>query len=195
MIFNNQQMELAPEQFAAQLDRWYCKWAKANPRYFPLEDRLTQKANDIGYLEMADLAAITCVLGNPFNIRARVQNANTEDEIKEKTGQAIKHLDNPVSALEAMMSIKWWRRTYSSKTLRCICPRSYVALDSLLIQNISQSYLSSKNEVARYIQFIKLCQRILHEVSAPGPRRNNLWFLADVEIGLFQFVWDRGKIV
>ena len=70
-----------------------------------------------------------------------------------------------------------------------------MALDSLLIRNISQGHLESKDEVSRYIQFITLCKQILAHVSTSGPRQNDAWFLADVEIGFFQFVWDGGKVV
>ena len=188
-------MDLAPDVFAKHLPKWYDKWAKHNPQYFHLEEKLRQKADAVGYLEIVDLIAITHVLGNPFNIRARVQKANSEGEVKESTAQAIQHLNEPESALRAMLTIERWGRTYSTKTLRCVCPQSYVALDSLLIRNISSRYLSSNDEVGRYIQFVRLCQQIPQNVNVPGPRQNNLWFLADVEIGLFQFVWDGGRLI
>jgi len=191
---SREDMKLTPDQFAKHLPKSYDKWAKHNPRYFHLEEKLRQKADTVGYLEMADLIAITRVLGNPFNIRARLQSASSEDEVKQSTAEAIRHLGEPQSALRAILKIKRWGRTYSTKTLRCISPQNYVALDSLLIRNISPTYLSSKDEVDRYVQFIGLCQQILQKVNVPGPRHNNSWFLADVEIGLFQFVWDGGRL-
>jgi len=62
----------------------------------------------LGYLEIDDLVAITSVLGNPFNIANRVRKANTEDEIKDKTREAIQHLNNPAAALTYMMNIGQW---------------------------------------------------------------------------------------
>jgi hypothetical protein len=188
-------MNLTPEQFAKELPKWHQKWRKHNVAYFPLEERLTKKAHTLGYLEITDLVDITRTLGNPFNIANRVRRANSEDEIKEKTREAIRHLNNPAVALADMMSIKRWGRTYASKTLRCVCPSSYAALDNLLIRSIDSTYLPSRNEVARYCQFLDLCRRIQQIVSAPGPRKNGAWFLADIEIALFQFVWDKNKIV
>ena len=188
-------MNLTPEQFAKELAKWYQKWRKANPAYFPLEERLTNKAGTLGYLQITDLVEITRILGNPFNIANRVRKANTEDEITDKTREAIRHLSNPATALTHMMSIRRWGRTYASKTLRCICPSNYVALDSKLIQGINPSYLPSKNEVERYCQFLDLCRQIRRMVSVPGARENGAWFLADIEIALFQFVWDKNRIV
>jgi len=188
-------MNLAPEQFAKELPKWYHKYREHNPSYFPLEEHLTKKAQMLGYLEIDDLVDITRVLGNPFNIANRVRKANTEDEVREKTRQAIRHLSNPAAALTYMMCINRWGRTYASKTLRCICPSNYGALDSKLIQGINSNYLSSRDEVERYCQFLGLCRKIRQAVSVPGPRENGAWFLADVEVALFQFVWDKNKIV
>ena len=191
-------MRLTPNQFAKQLPKWYWIWREANPHYFPLEERLTHKADALGYLDMDDLVAITKVLGNPYNIGGKIQRVNTNDEVKEKSKEAIQQLNNPASALQSMMSIKRWGRTYASKTLRCICPSKYTALDSKLIRGINQSYLpSTNNEAKRYEEFLNLCQQIRQEVSEPGPSfRGGEWFLADIEIALFQFVWDKNnKIV
>ena len=188
-------MNFTLEQFAKELPKWYQKWRRANPNYFPVEERLTKKAHTLGYLEIDDLVAITYVLGNPHNIKGRVKKANTEDEIREKTREAIRYLDNPASALENMRSIRQWGLTFASKTLRCICPRNYGALDSKLHEGIDRRYFPSRNEVERYCQFLDLCREIQQMVSVPRPRENGAWFLADIEIALFQFVWGKNKIV
>ena len=169
-------MNLMPEQFAKELGKWYQKWRKHNLAYFPLEERLTKKAHNLGYLEITDLVDITCVLGNPFNIANRVRKANTKDEVKKKTREAIQHLSNPAAALTYMMSISRWGRTYASKTLRCICPSNYVALDSKLIQGINPSYLPSRNEVERYCQFLDFCQEIQQGILELGPGENAACF-------------------
>ena len=189
-------MRLTPNQFAKQLPKWYHIWKEANPNYFPLEKQLTQKAHAMGYLEMHDLVAIAKWGGNQYNIGGKIQRENTNDEVKEKTKEAIQQLNNPASALLSMMSIKRWGRTYASKTLRCVCPSKYAALDSKVIRGINQSYLpSTNNEVKRYVEFLNFCQQLRQEVSEPGPRKGE-WFLADIEIALFQFVWDKNnKIV
>ncbi len=191
-------MILTPNQFAKQLPKWYNIWREFNSDYFLLEERLMHKADTLGYLEMYDLVEITKVLGNPYNIGGKIQRENTNYEVKEKTKEAIQQLNNPASALQSMMSIKRWGRTYASKTLRCICPSKYAALDSKLIRGINQSYLpSTNNEARRYAEFLILCQQIRQEVSEHGPPfRGGEWFLADIEIALFQFIWDKNnKIV
>ena len=99
-------MKLTPNEFATQLPRWYLKWRNANIRYFPVEERLMQKARVVGYLELPDLVAVTEVLGNPYNIRGKVQRANTNEEVKEKIKEAIQHLNNPARALQSVMGIK-----------------------------------------------------------------------------------------
>ena len=190
-------MNLTPKQFAEELPKWYHKYCEHNAAYFLLEERLTKKAHTLGYLEITDLVEITRILGSryKFIIANNVHKGNTEDEIKDKTREAIQHLNNPAAALTHMMSISGWGRAYASKTLRCICPSNYVALDSLLIRSISSNYLPSKNEVERYCHFLDLCRQIRRMVSVPGARENGAWFLADIEIALFQFVWDKNRIV
>ena len=190
-------MILTPNQFAKQLPKWYDIWSEHNSDYFPLEHRLTQKALRVGYLEKADLVEITRVLGNPHNIRGRVRDGNSDASVIEKTKETIKNLANPATALMSMRSIYGLGLAYATKTLRCICPQNYVALDSKLHQGINRDYFPSSNEAKRYEEFLNFCQRIRQEVSEPGPPfRGGEWFLADIEIALFQFVWYRNnKIV
>ena len=187
-------MKLTPNEFAKQSKKWYRIWKEANPSYFPLEERLTQKARLLGYLEKADLVAITHVLGNPHNIRGRVHKANTEAEVREKTKVAIKNLANPAIAFMSMNGIKQWGLAYATKTLRCICPQNYVALDNKLHQGINRCYFPSSNEVKRYEEFLNFCRQVREKVPEPGPRKGE-WFVADIEIALFQFIWNSGEIV
>jgi peptidase E len=188
-------MRLTPKQFAKQLPKWYDIWEKANLCYFHLEKRLTQKALILGYLEKADLVAIAKWGGNQYNRAGKVQRENTDDEVRKKTKEAIKNLGNPASAFMKMQSIRQWGLSYATKTLRCISPQNYVALDNKLHQGINRCYFPSNNEVKRYIEFLNFCQQIRQKVSVPGPREGE-WFLADIEIALFQFVWDKhNKIV
>lgn len=187
-------MILTPNQFTKELSKWYEIYKKANPDYFLLEERLTQKARVRGYLDMGDLIAITQVLGNPYNIRGKIQKYNTPSEINEKTRKAIQSLDNPAEAFRNMRSISKWGLAYASKTLRCVCPSKYVALDSKLHEGIDRRYFPCSNEIERYIQFLKFCDQIQRQVSEAGPR-NGEWFLADIEIALWQFVWNNGRII
>ena len=182
-------MELTLDQFIEQVPHWYDIWAGANATYFPLEKRLTEKATSQGYLEIADLVDITYLLGNPHNIRGRMQRTNTEKYVIENTKNAIKNLDNATKALKCIRSINYWGLTYGSKTLRCMCPQKYGALDRVIINGIDPQYLPSRNNYDRYADFIHLCGQIRGKVIQPGPRKNGQWFIADIEIALFQFVW------
>ncbi len=197
-------MKLTPNEFAKQLPKWYYIWMEHNPHYLTLEKCLTHKADTLGYLEMDDLVEIIDVLGSRYNVimKRRLIDKNSDIAVMEKTREAIQKLDNPASALQSLMGstmgIKGWGLAYASKTLRCICPSRYAALDSKLIKGINQSYLpSTNNEAKRYVEFLNLCQQIRQEVSEPPPPfRGGEWFLADIEIALFQFIWDKNnKIV
>jgi len=187
-------MELTLDQFSQQVPHWYAVWAEANADYFPLEKRLTAKATSKGYLEMSDLVDITHALGNPHNVRGRMQRANTADDVAENTRNAMRNLDNPVQALRSICSIKCWGLTYGSKTLRCMCPREYGALDSVIICGVDPQYLPSRNNYERYADFIHLCRQIRGRVVQPNTaREEGLWFIADIEVALFQFLWGRAN--
>jgi len=186
-------MILTPGEFSKQISKWYEIWRNSNPNYFPLEARLTQKAHTVGYLEMDDLIAITRVLGNSYNRRGKVRRSNTNEDIKEKTGAAIRNLANPANAFLNVRCIREWGLTYATKTLRCVCPRNYSALDSKLHKGIDRKYFPSRDETKRYLEFLSFCEQIRKMVTEPGPREGGEWFIGDVEIALFQFVWDENN--
>jgi len=189
-------MELTSDRFIKQVPYWYGIYAGANPTYFSLEKRLTEKTASKGYLEIADLVDITYALGNPRNIRERMRRANTENDVIENTKNAIKNLDNPTKALKCICSIHHWGLTYGSKTLRCMCPQKYGALDSVIIDGIDPRYVPSRNNYDKYADFTHLCGQIRDTVVQSGPRKNGHWFIADIEMALFQFLWGgRNKIL
>lgn len=182
-------MILTPDQFAQQLPYWHHIWTTHNSLYFPVEQLLSEKARIVGYLDIADLVAITHVLGNPYNIRGRVQQANSESEVRDKTRQAILNLADPAAALTHILGIRQWGRAYASKTLSCICPRDYAALDSKVLQGVDSIYISARNEVERYVEFLEFCKAIRQMVTVSGPRDKGEWYIADVEVAFFQFLW------
>ena len=191
------QSALTPVEFAYRLPKYYEEYTKS--KYFPawvtLEKRLTKKAAEAGYISLSDLVEIARWGGNQYNRAGKVWRENTEEEVIAKTRHAVRNLDNPRIALEALLKIKQWGLTYASKTLRAISPQNYAALDSLLGKHIDECYLSETNVYELYVQFLRLCDQIRDDVSAGGPRKDMSWFLADVEMALFQFVWDGGEIV
>jgi hypothetical protein len=191
------QNSLTPLQFAYHLPKHYEGYTKGE--YFPgwvtLEERLTRKAAEVGYLNLSDLVEIAKWGRNQFGIAGRVRKENTEEEVITNTKDAIQNLNDPRIALESLLRIKQWGLTYASKTLRAVSPQNYAALDSLLREHISERYLSESNVYELYVQFLALCGQIRDDVSVGGPREDRSWFLADVEMALFQFVRDGGEIV
>lgn len=180
------------DQFIEQVPYWHGLWAETNASYFSLEERLTKKAASKGYLEISDLVEITYVLGNPHSVRGRMQSANAADAVVRNTRNAMKNLDNPAEALKCICSIKCWGLTYGSKTLRCMCPQRYGALDSVILEGVDPRYLPSRNNYERYADFIHLCGQIRDKVAQPNTaRKNGHWFVADIEVALFQFLWGR----
>jgi len=118
--------------------------------------------------------------------------SNTEDKVSQATKEAIKHINNPRDALLNLFSIKYMKLAYASKTLRCVCPQSYPACDvhtrkacEDLGLNIDDNDVESM--VAGYLWFIEICRRIMERVKGQGPRPEGAWFIADIEMALFQF--------
>ena len=187
---------LTPAQFARELPACYDEYTRSpySPGWFALEPRLTAKAVDPGYLNLEDLVEIAKWGGNQHGIAGRVFKANTDEDVIKATRGAIESLDDPRAALRAMLAIRQWGLTYGSKTLRAVCPQNYGALDSLLLDNIDRRYMPASEVTQLYVQFLRLCEDIRQGVAEPGPRQGK-WFIADVEMGLFQFVWNKNKIV
>lgn len=190
-------------EFSSQALKWYEQYTQSSyfVTYVKLEQRLSQKAMDKGYLEVVDLADIADWGGNQRGIKQRVQRGNSGDQVKQATTEAIRKLDSPSNALRAVLSINQWGLTYASKTLRFVCPRDYPALDQKLRKAINKTLLPTiydgniNSMVRGYLRFLELCRKIKHQVSVPGPRSAGEWFIADIEMAVFQFVWDGGRLM
>lgn len=191
------QNSLTPVQFAYNLPKYYEEYTRS--KYFStwvtLEKRLTKKAAEAGYLSLSDLIEIAKWGGNQYNRAGKVRRENTDEEVITNTKDAIQNLSNPRIALKALFNIKQWGLTYASKMLRAVLPQNYAALDSLLSEHISERYLSESNVYELYVQFLRLCSQIRDNITLGGPREDMSWFLPDVEMALFQFVWDGGEII
>lgn len=187
---------MTPAEFARHLPSLYVEYTQS--KYFPLwvalEAKLTAKAVNPGHLNLADLVEIAKWGGNQYNRAGKVKRANTDSNVVQMTKEAVQSLDDPRAALRAVLAIDQWGLTYASKTLRAVCPQHYAALDRLLLEHISRVHLPATEVTQLYSQFLSLCDAIRQAVSAPGPRQGK-WFIADVEMGLFQYVWDGNEIV
>lgn len=157
--------------------------------YVPLEAKLSAKAKNQGFLELEDLVDIVNWGGGQYGIPVRVKTNNSADSIIDATRQTILHLNNPLQAFRDLAPIKQWGPSYSTKTLRFICPEKYPAFDSYLRDNIKT--LPTKG----YMEFIDLCNWFKPRIKEKGPRQDGEWFIADIEMALFQFVSDGGQLV
>ncbi len=85
--------------------------------------------------------------------------------------------------------------SFATKTLRCLYPQNYGALDSKLLQWIDSTLLPRvHNETDLYLRFLELLRGLKQIVLPPRPSRrpNREWFIADIEMALFQFAWGPG---
>ena len=196
-------LSLTIEQFADELPDYYQRYTQSQyyKPYINLESKLSQKAINMGYLELADLADIAEWGGNQHAIKKRLQTHNSAEEVIFSTKKAIQQMENPAIALrELLVGINHWGLSYASKTLRFINPQSYPALDQKLRNNIDRSLLPRiydghiDSMVRGYLIFLGICQEIRSHVTASAPRSNR-WFIADIEMGLFQFAWDGCRLV
>ncbi len=197
----NRQLTLA--QFAVEVPRWYEKYAQSNPKYFPLEERISGKAIEQGCLTMGDVVEIVKWGSKRLGPRlsARIGRHNKDSDIEAKTGAAVRVLNNPEGlALRRLLGGKYGGiyglgLAFATKTLRCLCPQNYGVLDSKLRQAIDASLLPNiRNEIDLYLHFLELLRELKQMASPPGPSRrpNREWFIADVEMALFQFAWYPG---
>jgi len=190
-------------QFAGQAAKQYERYTQSQyfEEYVSLEGRLSEKATSTGYLELADLADIADWGGNQRGVKQRMVRSNTDDEVRQATAESIQNLNNPEGAIRAVLGIRQWGLTYGSKVLRFVDPENYVALDQKLRAGISKTLLPTiydgnfASMVHGYLRFLDICAEIQRQLSVPGPREGDKWFLADIEMALFQFVWDGGVLI
>ena len=196
-------LPLTIKQLADKLPEYYQRYTQSQyyETYINLESKLSQKAKNMGYLELTDLADIAEWGGNQHAIKKRLQAHNSPEEVIFSTKKAIQQMENPAIALrELLLGVNHWGLSYASKTLRFINPQNYPALDQKLRKNIDSSLLPRVYDghidsmVRGYLIFLSICQEIRSHVIASAPR-SNTWFMADIEMGLFQFVWDGGLLV
>lgn len=192
-------MNITRVQFTATLSEWYAMYGSWNPNLrkltADLEGSIPSKVNNLGYLDISDLVAIADWGGNQHDIKFKVQAQNTNEHVQNMTKQAIHYLNkgNWGDALQELRKIHSWGFTYSTKTLRFICPQNYPALDSEIRSHIK--VLTLKRNNASYMQFIELCEQIRKGSSRPGPRSGGLWWLADVDMALFAFTLDGNYLI
>jgi len=192
---------LTQQEFAVQIGYWYEKYTQAPhfQRYKNIERRLTKKVSDIGYLEPRDFLEIA-IWGSDeerHRLGTRICNNNTYDEIVTHTRDAIRELDNPKRALEKLLNIRNIGPSYGSKTLRCMCPEKHAAFDLHVrraCKNMLPQMLDREAQLTGYVRFLEICQRLRELVTEIGPRPGGMWYVADIEMAIFQFAFKGGTL-
>ena len=159
-------MKLTLKEFIDQLACWYKKYTESPnfAQYQNLETGLSQKASDVGYLEKSDLLWIA-IWGSPQG------------------------------ALRSLILIMFVGPACGSKALRCIYPQEYGAFD-IHVRKACTDFLPTMDdreaEITGYLGFLAICHRLRGQMTVPGPRPKGLWYVADVEMGIFQFAYEGG---
>jgi hypothetical protein len=187
---------LSLTQFAAELAQWFDIYAQANQEYFALEETISARTITPGFLTKNDVINIVKWGGNPHGLSGVVRRHNTDSHVETATGEAIRMLNDPRLALGRLLGkyggIHGLGLAFATKTLRCLCPQNYGALDSKLRQCIDDSLLPNiGNEIDLYLHFLAFLRELKQMASPYGPSRrpNREWFVADIEMALFQFAW------
>jgi len=179
-------------QFATEAPEWYAKYTESPhfEQYKGLEAGLSRKAQDVGYLEKGDLYWITLWGGDQkrHGLGTNICNSNSAEDVIKYTQEAIKHLHNPNEALKRLFRIKYVKLSYGSKVLRCISPQSYPAFDKHIIEALGLPEMEDcESQAAGYQWFINICHRIREGIPKNSGPRGGAWFIADVEMAIFQF--------
>lgn len=194
---------LAVSAFVQELSLWFQRYSRSRSfrTYLWLEDYIAIKATNDSSLDRADLCLIALWGDKYQRIARRFLLANSQADVQMATKEAIENIDDAGAAYDLVNHLDRWGRTYTTKTLRLLCPSKNAALDSILLDSgitanlIAPPHKRPKTfERDRYLQFLELCEGITQQTTDPGPRGGN-WFIADAEMALFQFAWEGGQVV
>jgi len=193
---------LTLQQFVSQLGHWYGRYIQSPhfARYKNIEVGLRQKASDVGYLEPGDLLEIAIWGGDEerHQLGTLICRNNTYDNVKTHTGEAIQELNNPSRALKSLFRINYVGPSYGSKILRCICPEKHAAFDYHVrkaCKKMLPEMSDRETEVIGYVGFLDICHRLHALVSDPAPRPEGSWYIADIEMAMFQFALEGGTLL
>ena len=194
-------MQMSLTEFALVLPDWYDKFTTSNKyynsEYARLLEQLSLKAGHCGYLELNDLRAIADWGGNQHGRKRLVSENNTDEEVRAKTAQAIRVIDNPQKAIESILGLKQWGLSYGSKTLAFVKP-SHAMLDEQMCNSLQQvlpPIHDVNSSVRGYTAFLKHCTYLQGKVDARCPETEDQWRFLDIGQALFQFAQNGGVIV
>ena len=195
-------MEKTLKEFASVLPEWYNR-STQNEYYrgwIELIDHLPLKAERCGYFDMDDLSVIADWGGNVRGVKQRLQSNNTPEQVRIQTSKAIKHIDSPSRAIDAIIDLSQWGLSYGSKTLTFMNPTNYAILDSWIRKSLEQVLPpirdGDRNSMIRgYEAYVDVCSHLQWDVSVPFSKTQNQWRIADIGQALFEFARSEGVLV
>ena len=195
-------MEKTLKEFASVLPEWYNR-STQNEYYrgwIELLDHLPLKAERCGYFDMDDLSVIADWGGNVRGVKQRLQSNNTPEQVRIQTSKAIKHIDSPSRAIDAIIDLSQWGLSYGSKTLTFMNPTKYAILDSWIRRSLKQVLPSIRDGdrnsmINGYEAYLHVCSYLQRNVSVPFLETQDQWRLADIGQALFEFARSDGVLV
>ena len=194
---------LALDAFCSDLPEWYD--ASTRNEYWAgwrdLLARLPAKADELGYFDVQDLCDIADWGGNQHGVKQRMQSRNTRDQVKRATSLALKQLDDPAGAMQAIAAVNHWGVAYGSKTLTFMRPSDYAILDRWILRALVHVIPgitdgNARSVVKGYVRYLDCCRALQRNVSAPPPvtTTNERWRIADIGQSLFEFARSGGVL-
>ena len=149
---------------------------------------------------MDDLSVIADWGGNVRGVKQRLQSNNTPEQVRIQTSKAIKHIDSPSRAIDAIIDLSQWGLSYGSKTLTFMNPTNYAILDSWIRKSLEQVLPpirdGDRNSMIRgYEAYVDVCSHLQWDVSVPFSKTQNQWRIADIGQALFEFARSEGVLV
>ena len=195
-------MEKTLKEFASVLPEWYDR-STQNEYYrgwIELLDHLPSKAERCGYFDMDDLSVIADWGRNVRGVKQRLQSNNTPEQVRIQTSKAIKHIDSPSRAIDAIIDLSQWGLSYGSKTLTFMNPTNYAILDSWIRRSLEQvlppTRDGDRNSMIRgYEAYLGVCSDSQWDVSVPFSKTQTQWRIADIGQALFEFARSEGVLV
>jgi hypothetical protein len=185
---------LSLDEYVGQLPAWYRKYSLSEffEEYARLEANLSQEASTLGYLDKGELMGIAIWGGDEdrHELGSLIVANNSDDVVREHTMRAICRLDSPEDALRSLLAIDYVGPAYGTKTLRCVDPERHAAFDVHVRRACAEllpTMEDREGEICGYVMFLHVCKTLRERLTAKGPRPDGSWYMADIEMAIFQF--------
>jgi hypothetical protein len=154
-------------------------------------------ANDFPERDLTKFIENICKWGGYQGIATRVLKQNQKSNLREKFVSAVNQLNNDPpnrkKALDSILNINQLNISFGSKHLRFLRPDICPALDKKI-----SGMLGYVLNLGGYERFASDCQLIANKleklkINNPLKREKRKWYIADIEIALFQNIREQNK--